>query len=93
MDSENLVRTESLADVISEQAAVLLSMLSRPVVVRQIIIAIIIVLFAWLFSRQTQQWRARRQSSDVVEPANPPLLMRLYRESLREIVTPSWHWC
>ncbi|MCO5190396.1 MAG: mechanosensitive ion channel [Anaerolineae bacterium] len=88
MDSENLVRTESLADVISEQAAVLLSMLSRPVVVRQIIIAIIIVLFAWLFSRQTQQWRARRQSSDVVEPANPPLLMRLYRESLREIVTP-----
>ncbi len=54
MEDEGLVQSDSVADVLASQLEVLLAMLSRPVVQRQILAGLLILFVSWALP---EAWR------------------------------------
>jgi small-conductance mechanosensitive channel len=64
MEDEGLVQSDSVADVLASQLEVLLAMLSRPVVQRQILAGLLILFVSWALPEAWRRWRQRRQAVD-----------------------------
>jgi small-conductance mechanosensitive channel len=68
MDSEGSSQSGSAVDLLANQVEVLLAMLARPVVQRQILAAVLILLIAWVLPEGIRRWRKRRLAD--AEPVN-----------------------
>lgn len=62
MDNDGVVQAESVVDFISNQIDFLLEILSRPVVQRQILAVLLILLITWLLPEGIRRWRRKHIS-------------------------------
>jgi small-conductance mechanosensitive channel len=69
MDEEG-IQSGSVLDVIASQLEVLMAMLTRPVVQRQILAALLIILIAWALPEGFRYWRLRRQAREAPDGAD-----------------------
>jgi len=62
MDSENVNQASSLIELLRDQLEILLAVIVRPVVQRQILAVLLIILIAWLAPEGIRRWRGRRST-------------------------------
>lgn len=62
MEDEGLIQPGSVIDLFTDQLEVLLALLSRPVVQRQILTILLILLLSWVLPEGIRRWRKRRQA-------------------------------
>ncbi len=64
MEEDGLIQSSSIFDTLADQLAVLLAMLSRPVVQRQIVAVLLILLVSWVIPEAARRWRGRHKSTE-----------------------------
>ena len=69
MEDDALIQSGSIVDALANQLEVLLAMLSRPVVQRQILAALLILLVSWALPEAARRWRRRRTAVDEEKEA------------------------
>jgi small-conductance mechanosensitive channel len=92
MDEEGLIQSGSVIDILASQLEVLLAMLSRPVIQRQILAALLVVIISWVLLEGIRRWRKRRQQSVTTDDpvaANPTSARRQrWLPALYQVLTP-----
>jgi small-conductance mechanosensitive channel len=69
MENDGLIQSGSVVDALANQLEVLLAMLSRPVVQRQILAALLILFISWVLPEGARRWRRRRKATDKKKEA------------------------
>jgi small-conductance mechanosensitive channel len=68
MEDEGVIQSGSVLDLLADQLEVTLAMLSRPVVQRQVLAVLLILLISWALPEGIRRWR-RRQRERAESPA------------------------
>jgi small-conductance mechanosensitive channel len=89
MEEDSLNQTETVIDSLQNQVEFFLAMISRPVVQRQILAFIVILIISWLLPEGIRRWRKKRRSTNE-EPATETI-SRLQRwlATLYHLLTPT----
>ncbi|MDX1416171.1 MAG: mechanosensitive ion channel [Candidatus Promineifilaceae bacterium] len=88
MNDNNPNQGESLFESISDQLDVLLAIISRPVVQRQIVVILLIFLLAWLLPESVRRWRRRRRSAAQAPGVGTESTRKRWLASIYYLVTP-----
>ena len=88
MESENQLQIENLVDSLGDQVGILFGIVSRPVVLRQILVVLLIALLTWALSRLIERWRARAQPSSQTEVVDRASSVRALTGVLKELLAP-----
>lgn len=97
MEDEGLIQSGSVTDLFADQIGILLVMLSRPVVQRQILAALFILLISWALPEGIRRWRRRQReqarsedvsAADPAEPAPEQRRLRRWLPALYHLLTP-----
>lgn len=67
MDGEVLTQADSLVEIVRSQIEVFLAMLTRPVMQRQILALLLILLLAWILPEGVRRWRSWRERHEATE--------------------------
>jgi len=88
MDNDNINQVDSVVDSLKDQFDIFLEILSRPVVQRQILAVLLILLIVWLLPEGIRRWRQRRGSTG--ESAKTEAISRKQRwlAALYYLLTP-----
>lgn len=88
MDSDNQVQTESLFGILGDQIGILISLVSRPVVLLQIFAILLIIFFTWLLPALIRRWRAEKYPASQTEGDDAAQGNRLWSEAAKELLSP-----
>jgi len=87
MESDITIQANSLLYILQNQLNILLAVLSRPVVLRQIFAFLAILLIAWLVPEGFHRWRQRRSAGEPTEADGSSRLQR-WMVAAYHLVTP-----
>ncbi len=88
MDNDRIDQAESVVEFISNQIDILLEILSRPVVQRQILAVLLILLITWLLPEGIRRWRRRRGSIGREPEAEAVSRKQRWLAALYYLLTP-----
>ena len=87
MESDITIQSSTVLEILLNQINILLSVISRPVVLWQIFTFLVILLIAWLAPEGYQRWRKGRSRRTLPEPEGQSRWQRWSR-ALYHLVTP-----
>jgi small-conductance mechanosensitive channel len=94
MNDEGLIQSGTIVELLRSQLEILLAMVSRPVVQRQILTALLILFISWALPEGFRRWRRRRHETVEgveSETADPTPIRRgpqRWLQALYQLLTP-----
>lgn len=88
MENETTDQAESVVEFISNQIDILLEIISRPVVQRQILAVLLILLITWLLPEGVRRWRRRRGSTGEAPKTETLTRKQRWLAALYYLLTP-----
>ena len=88
MDNDGTDQAESVVEFISNQIDILLEILSRPVVQRQILAVLLILLITWLLPEGIRRWRQKRISTGEAPKTEAISRKQRWLAALYYLLTP-----
>jgi small-conductance mechanosensitive channel len=88
MDNDRITQVESVVDSIKDLVDILLEILSRPVVQRQLLAVLLILFIAWLLPEEVRRWRRKHSSAGETSKTEDISRKQRWLASLYYLLTP-----
>lgn len=88
MDNDSLIQAQTVVNSFKDQVEIILAMLSRPVVQRQILVVLFILIITWLLPEGIRRWHRRRTSTSEAPETERSSRKQHWLGALYHLLTP-----